>query len=152
MKNEGKILQGIRPKTIDLEFLVVYKDGTTLEQRYNVGKEFGEKHFGDIELDKVKEFHLVDRNGNKHYTVNVERQSIFIKGLEFKVQFPRDKEGKEVKGKLVYYRRIRNDFNPEGIKTNVTYLIGFQALIDGVNKQQYIYVNPDGTFTLSQQR
>lgn len=146
---EPTVLEGIKPESLELEWLAEYNDGSTLHQRY---EQTGEKTFGDIDQSKLKQFWLVDSTGDKHFGIDIEKQSILIGDVPFIVEFPRNKAGEVMTGKLVYFRRIRNDFAPEGTVTTVRYAIGFQANIDGRNVQQYLFVNMDGTFTLSQQK
>ena len=136
-------LEGIRSESLDLEWKAVYENGEALKQEYGTKNE---KNFGHIDLDKVKEFWL-----GKNVRINVKEQYFVINGLKFFVEFPRNKSGEKAKGKLVYFRRTRNDFTPnKGIITTVRYCLGLQANIDGVNHQQYVFINTDGTFTLSQ--
>lgn len=148
---ENTVLHGVKPE-LELEWLVIYDDGTELKQNYDKGDAGDEHNFGHIDQDRLREFWLVDETGERHFGVNVRTQSIMIGDVQFYVEFPRDKEGHEIDGKLVYFRRIKNDFAPEGITTTVRYCIGLQANIDGRNRQQYLFVNMDGSFTLSQQK
>jgi len=137
-----------KPK-LDLDWLAVYENGDSLKQNY--GKK-DEKNFGDIDLAKLNEFWLVDKEGNQDYGLLPNAQCIVVNGYRFNVDFPRNKKGKEVKPRIVYFRRIRNDFRPEGQVIVVRYVIGYQAKIDGINYQQYVFINPDSTFTLSQKK
>lgn len=145
-----------RPPALELEWLVEYKDGTTLLQNY---EKPDEHHFGHIVLEEVSRFWLVGPEGEKHFGVDLERQAIMVGDVPFLVEFPRDADGHVVKGKLVYFRRIRNDFTPDGTIVTVRYAIGLQARLTsrssgGVesvqNVQQYLFINNDGTFSLSQ--
>ena len=150
---KDKVLDGTRPESLDLEWNVYYKDGTYLKQNYGKGEKNEEHNFSHIKLDEVNEFRLMNKDGDVFAIVDSDNQEIHINGTVFKVEFPRDKNGKEVKGKLVYFRRIRNDFTPDrGVVQTIKYCIGLQANIDGVNKQQYVFINSDGSFTLSQQK
>lgn len=146
---EPTVLEGIKPATLELEWIAEYRDGTTLKQKYEQSEE---KTFGDIDQSKLKQFWLADANGEKHFGIDIDYQSIMIGDVQFIVEFPRNKAGEPMTGKLVYFRRVRNDFAPEGVTTTVRYAIGFQANIDGRNVQQYLFINMDGTFTLSQQK
>ena len=133
-------------QTLDFEWKAVYKDGSELIQNYGKGVNGGEHNFSHINQKQVKEFFL-----NSSFSVNIEEQSISILDLKFYVEFPRNKNGEKVKGKLVYFRRIKKDFTPDkGVITDIRYCIGLQANIDGVNYQQYVFINNDKTFTLSQ--
>lgn len=145
-------LEGIRPKELELEWSVLYKDHTELNQNFGVGEENGEHHFGHIDQDNLLLFILGSKEDPRLFTVDIEDQTIEIAGLIFHIEFPHDQNGDIVKGKLVYFRRNRVDFIPEGPDISVKYCIGLQANIDGKNFQQYVFINPDGTFTLSQQK
>ena len=147
---ETPTITGIKPDKLELEWLAEYTDGYTMSQ--NADQE-DEHNFGHIDQDKLENFWLVDSSSDeKMFGVNVKTQAIILGDIPFYIEFPRTKAGTEVTGKLVYFRRIRNDFTPEGVITSVRYAIGLQANIDGRNHQQYLFVNMDGTFTLSQQK
>jgi hypothetical protein len=147
---EKTTLEGIKPETLELEWLAEYTDDSALRQNY---QREDEHHFGHIDQDKLSVFWLIDSaTGEKLFGVDVHEQTILVGDVPFIVEFPRTKAGEPVKGKLVYFRRVRNDFAPEGITTTVRYAIGLQANIDGRNHQQYLFINMDGTFTLSQQK
>lgn len=157
MEQDIKTLDGLRAETLSLEWVAVYNDGSELWQHY--GKP-DEKHFGHIDLDKLTHLLLVDEDGNKEFGIDVDKQAIMIGGYPFVVEFPRDCDGKVVKGKIVYFRRNRVDVGPEGQVITVRYALGFQAniMLQGKhgryekNFQQYLFINNDGTFTLSQQK
>lgn len=137
-------LEGIRTENLDLEWKAVYENGEVLKQKYGTKNE---KNFGHIDLDKVKEFWL-----GASVCVNMKEQYFIVNGLKFYVEFPRNKSSEKVKGKLVYFRRIRNDFAPTGTVISIRYCLGLQANIDGVNYQQYLFINNDGSYTLSQKK
>lgn len=138
-----------RPPTIELEWIATYNDGSELKQNYE--KE-NEHHFGHIDQERLTIFRLVNKEGKPIAAINIKDQKLAISGGRFFIEFPRDKDGNKVKGKLVYFRRVRNDFTPNGIIVSVRYCLGLQANIDGKNYQQYVFINNDGTFTLSQQK
>jgi len=144
-------------KIPDLQWLAVYNDEAKLLQNYGKGIEGKESTFKDIDQTKLKKLFLVGGQLNENLMrslfIDVEEQLISIFGVKFYIEFPRDKEGNKVKGKLVYFRRVKKDFTPDkGIITIVRHCIGLQANIDGVNHQQYLFINEDGTFTLSQKK
>lgn len=146
---EPTTIDGIKP-ALTLEWLAEYGPDDCLKQDADLPTE---RHFGHIDQSRLEHFWLVDsETGEKHYGVDIKRQAIMIGDVPFLVEFPRTKAGEVVTGKLVYFRRVRNDFAPEGITTTVRYCIGFQANVDGRNHQQYLFINMDGTFTLSQQK
>lgn len=147
---EQQVLEGIRPETLELEWLAEYGPNDSIRQNY---QKPDEKTFGDIDHDRLEWFWLVDvATGQKHFGISVKKQAIYIGDVPFYVEFPRNKRGEVVTGKLVYFRRIRNDFAPEGTITTIRYAIGLQANIDGHNRQQYLFVNMDGSFSLSQEK
>jgi len=140
------------PYEVDFEWVAVYNDKTELKQNFGKG-EPEEHHFGHIDLNNLDLFQLEYIDGSRPFAVSVKGQYIEIFGKRFYIEFPRDSAGQIVKGKLVYFRRVRNDFTPDrGIIITVKHRIGLQAKIDGINKQQFIFINSDGSFTLSQQK
>jgi len=142
----------VQKPVLDLEWVAIHDDGIAMKQNYNLGRDQGEKDFGDIRLDELKEFWLEDKQGNRRFGIILETQTIHINGLNFKVEFPRSKDGKIVSGKLVYFRRIRQDFIPDmATRFLVRYCIGLQANIDGTNYQQFVFIGPEG-YTLSQKK
>lgn len=150
-----KKIEGIRPETLELEWLAIYTDGTSLAQNYGVGRENGERHFGDIDLEKLALFCLVE-NEVRHFSLDVKNQAILIGEVPFFVEFPRNVDNTKADSKIVYFRRVRNDFHPEGTVTTVRYAIGFQAVVQleryKKNFQQYLFINGDGSFSLSQEK
>lgn len=153
-------IEGITVESLDFEWRAIYNDGTKLYQHYGVGNEKGEHHFGHIDQEKLVAFQLVAKDGKMFFGVDLLTQSIIILGLVFHVEFPRDHENNVCKGKLVYFRRVRHDFTANGTVTGVRYVLGLQAAVSQTTKkgvvarnyQQYVFVNPDGTFTLSQSK
>jgi hypothetical protein len=121
-----------------------------LKQNYGLGEENGEHHFGNIELDKLKIFYLIKSDGKKQFGVNVKESYVFIGDTKFIIEFKRSSDNLVVNPKLIFFRRNKIDFNQNGRKEEIRYCIGLQANIDGINYQQYIFINPDRTFTLSQ--
>jgi hypothetical protein len=150
MKNEVQTLEGIQPDELNLEWVVLYENGEELRQNYKKGEENGEHHFGHIDQDRLAEFYLEDKEGNRPYSVNLKEGYINLKGQRIYIEFPKGEDVGE--NRLVYYFRVRNDFAPTEVRIMVTFLIGIQALIDGKNYQEILFIKPDGTLALRQYR
>jgi hypothetical protein len=145
--NSGVEVQ--RPKEIEIEWLAVYSDNETLKQNYDIN---GGNHFGHIDKDRLKSFWLVNKSGERILGVDVVEQCFIVDDKKMYVDFPRNRNNESVKGKLVYFRRIKNVFEQTGTIVTFRHCLGLQANVDGSNYQQYIFINEDNTFTLSQKK
>jgi hypothetical protein len=142
-------LEGLHPEKLDYEFVCYYKDGSLVRQEYNTPNE---KHFGHLDQDNIKVFEL--QNGNKKYSVNLENGEFNLDGLvcRFDLGFRNGKRLEPKEYRLIYYRRVNTEFNPDGIVQKVRYLLGWQTEIEGKNYQRFIIIEPDGSLTFSTKR
>lgn len=141
MQNDSKAIDGIRPEDLEFEFVCHYNDGTELLQEYGTENE---KNFGHIDQSKLETFELV--SALRNIKLNIKTGEFDIDG--FKCQFKlRDIPQEDIKRELVYFRRIRNDFTPEGPVTTVRYGLGWRATIDGQSHIRLILIERDGSYT-----
>lgn len=149
---QEQMKEGITVKSLKFEFEAVYDDGSTLKQNYGVGEKNGEHHFGHIDLKKLKEFWLVNEKGERFAGLIPSELKIIIEKMTFNIEFPKSMKGEKPTVKMVYFRRVRHNFVPDNIVSTVRYALGYQSLIDGVNYQQFVFLNPDGTYSISQKK
>jgi hypothetical protein len=112
-----------------MEWGVLYKDGSTLEQ---YDKDRNEHLFKEIKLDEVKLF--IVSNGNLNYGVNLIEGIFGINGesISFK-----DMEGEK---KLIYFRRVKKCLGSGA--DNISHFLGFQ--IKGTSKKVILEINKSG--------
>lgn len=132
-----------RAEKIDFEFVVLYKDGTTLSQQYGTSNE---KNFRDIDQEKLKKFSLT--NGHSEYSLDIETGEFNLNGMVIRFSFPGN-DHKNLDRRLIYFRRILNQFGPgaEGVK--VRSCLGYQVNIGGENHQRLVFIESDGSITIS---
>jgi hypothetical protein len=58
----------------------------------------------------------------------------------------------EMKLEPIWFRRIREDYKPEGKTVTVKYCIGYKTNIDGKVYQKILLIDEDGTTTLSDRK
>lgn len=105
-------------KERDLEWIVVYNDGSLLHQ-YD---ENGENAYADIDRSRVAEFHIRDRETGK---------IVLAYALE--------------PGQRLIYRKRTSMSGITGEKNWVIYLVGWQQTVNGVNIQNISWIFPDGS-------
>lgn len=128
---------------VDFEFVVFYKDGTTLRQEYDTPNE---KNFGDIDQDRLEKFVLTD--GKREYSLDINTGKFNLNGMVIRFSFPGHDE-EELDRRLVYFRRVRQDFGPDARPISVRSCFGYQVTIDGKNHQRLIFIEEDGSVTIS---
>jgi len=128
---------------LDYEFVCHYKDGSKLLQSF--GK-LDEHNFGDIAQEKLEIFEL--KGKGKSYKVNVITGEFNLNGL--KVYF--DDLPIDADYKLIYFRRIREVFEHTGQETHIKFCLGLQCNDKGKNKQILIFIEEDGSLTISSKK
>lgn len=118
----------------DYVWIAEYKDGTRLlEYKDNV-----QSFFKDIDEDNLKRFIVVGKNGE--CSVDMETAEFSIFGLKIKSNtLPLGKY------RLVWFKRHRHDFSPEGEKHTVQYVFGVQTTVNETNYQQLFWIQEDGS-------
>lgn len=149
-----------RASKLELEWTAHYKDGTVLKQQYGQGDWDDEKesftkerHFGHIDQDKLKTFELSGPQGS--YILDLETGEMLMDGrkMRFKhLDIPSTDERMQFERRLIFFRRIRQDVGPEGVKITNRYLIGWQATLNNKNVQFIIIIEPDGSLTFMNKR
>ena len=141
-----------RPQKAEYQFVCHYSDGEKLHQNYGTKDE---KHFGHIDLDRLEVFELT--NGKKSFKLNLKTGEFDLDGLKVKYDlgFRTDRTTGNLvhilpeRYELVYFRRIRQDFAPSGVKISVRFCFGWRTKIDGKVYQRLVFIEPDGSLTFS---
>ena len=116
-------------------FIAHYNDGTKLDQEPNTPQE---KHFGDIQQEKLSKFELVGKEGR--FSVDLKTGEFNLKGE--KLYF--DKYPFDGESRLIYFRRVRQ-FSTSSY--HLMYCFGLKCTKDGVDHQALIWIDPeDGKF------
>lgn len=131
----------------DLEWKAIYDDGTTLLQEK--GKEC-EKNFSHINLDKL--YSLVIYNpisGMELLTVVPKDNVVFYLGIEINIEFPNGEDRGE--SRVIYFRRnyVFQNYTKD---REVRHCVGLQRTVDGINYQQLVFLNMDGTIAIAQKK
>ena len=138
------MLEMNRPQQIDYQFICHYKDGDKMYQNYGTEEE---KHFGDIDLDRLEVFEIT--NGIRSYKLNIDTGVFDLNGVicDFDLGYL-DKEHLDPDSfRLIYFRRIQQQFGAkQGIKS-VRHAFGWQCTIDNENYQRIVFINSDGSLT-----
>lgn len=155
---------GLKPESISLEWRAHLKDGSFVDQAYGTPEE---KQFRDLDQSQIEIFELRSLDDRLSYQIhmpsgemNFNRFVFRHKPLDLPVQDPRveilDRE-------LIFYRRQREDFTPEGVIFTDRYLLGWKGRwerkrVSGQEeaideKIQFIaIIEDDGTFTFMNRR
>jgi len=144
---------------LDFEWLARYNDSSVLRQFDDEKNE--EHHFGHIDQERLREFVLVSRQDPlKTLHVNLQNGLFFLNG---KVLEKINVDGKEIslghmflgaeveKKKLIYFRRVRRDFDmgTGKVKATIAYITGYEVtLTNGESFKEVLQINPNGTITL----
>jgi hypothetical protein len=125
----------------------LYLDGSSLPEF-----EGNKQHlFREINQDNLEWFSINGVNG--YFSVNVKTGQFDLNGLNvWSYNLPRieKKDGtSDVKYKLVYFKRKRIDFYPEGRKTTIQFVIGLECNYSNKNYQQLIWVQEDGSVIIN---
>lgn len=147
-----------RPQTLDYEFQCFYDKSSPvpdLVQEYGTDNE---KNFGHIDLEKVKIFKLI--GDHKEFSVDLETGEMDLNGMSvsFDLGVKILEDGTPIKlipkkYELVYFRRVRNDFNGGGcVGTKILYCIGWQTFIDGENFQRLAFIDNGGKILMSNKK
>lgn len=143
---------------LDFEWLARYEDGSVLKQ-YDDEKD-EEHHFGHIDQERLREFVLFSRRGpSKTVSVNLRNGLFFLNGkvleeLEVnghKIPLGHMFLGKKIsKRKLIYFRRVRRDFDMDAgtMTATISYILGYDVVADGKKIKEILQVNPGGTITI----
>ncbi len=147
-----------RAKTIDYEFECLYPAGDgnwqVTHQDYGTPQE---KHFSDIDLEKIEIFRL---NGKgRFYGVDLRNGEMNLNGTSLFFDLgvkalPNGENSRLIPKKytLIYFRRIRNDFTPDGVIKRMIYCFGWQTDIDGESYQRIICVDEHGRLLVSNKK
>ena len=122
----------------DLSWVAIYDDNTVLKQ-FNPDR--SENLFGDIKLEKLKEFSFITPTKNLSVFPKTGKYGIFsimgsdIAETRVAVGFTFDTINTAELFRLVYFKRVKRELGQGNNSTanSEIYYIGLQATIDGVN-------------------
>lgn len=114
------------------QWRVIYKNNDSLYQDFESA---GEKHFGNIEQDRLSIFEIYSED--QSYSVNVETGEFSLDGS--KIFFGNIPRGEEYR--LIYFRRIKQALNGVTEDSSIRHCFGIQCTVDGVNQQALIWVD-----------
>ena len=112
----------------------LYKDDSILLQ---FDEDKSEHLFKEIKQDELTRFGIC--NNKHHVVIDLTNGRFYINGIPIKIPELSDREEEY---RLIYFRRVRKSIGtaPGMDDTETESFIGFQATIDGVNKQAMISV------------
>ena len=132
------------PPDLDLEWRAVYNDGTELTQ--NSGKD-DEHHLGHVQHDKLVKFYLEGKRGS--FCIDLQTGEFNLNGIVARFRLL-DVPNEGLVRQLIYFRRIKRDFQIGGGVTNtvVRFALGWEATVDGRVEKRIVMIEPDNSFTL----
>lgn len=119
-----------------------------------------ERTFGHIDQEKLEVFELT--NGKTSYKLNIKTGEFDLNGLKVRFKnrdIPDSKRSfyspdedwtqkPEPDFRLIYFRRIRVDFEPTGQVNRVRHVFGWQTTLEGQNYQRLVMIEFDGSLTI----
>ncbi len=137
---------------LDYEFVCHYKGGEVMFQNYGTEEE---KNFGHIDLDNLEVFELYNKKEKKSFELHFHNGMFVLNGqkTKFDLGFKGGKQLIPEEYRLIYFRRIRQDFAQSGgVTITVRHCFGWQTTINDENYQRLIIIEPDGSVTFSNKK
>lgn len=131
-------------------WIAQYEDGVELHEY----EENGTQHLvKEIDHNKLENFVIVDERNEYRYSVNVKTGKFNLNGLilwSFSLPRVYKKDGtSDVDYRLIWFKRVRRDFSPEGEICTIMYVLGLQTTYEGENYKQLVWVLDDGSVIIN---